>query len=107
MSKPSRKQTTTKYFEFKNLNLTLSRRSCLTFWYQIVYQKAVLRVKIDDNLVSKIIGHQVFNKWIKATINLDIIKVPNIKFIGYIRGNWEGGLAIDEISLTEGTCTGL
>ncbi|CAC5403050.1 unnamed protein product [Mytilus coruscus] len=103
-------RTTTAYMDFHNHDISLSGFSCLTFWYHMyiynAYRKEGLNVTIGDTLVWTKFGNQD-NKWIKATIDLDFRKISNIKFIGFLGGFWSDDIAIDDISLTEGTCKGL
>lgn len=100
----------TAYYIFNNLDIRLSGNSCLTFWYHMYiynsYRKEGINVKIDDKIVWTKFGNQD-NKWIKAAIDLDTRKISNITFIGFL--NYYGGkhIAIDDISLTEGTCEGM
>lgn len=101
---------TTASFEIHNLYIKLSGISCLTFWYHMYiynyYRKEGLHVKIDDTLVWTKLDNQR-NNWIKATIDLNLRKISKIKFIGFLGGYWRDGIAIDDISLTEGTCKGM
>ncbi|CAC5403053.1 unnamed protein product [Mytilus coruscus] len=101
---------TTAYFIFHNLEIRLSGISCLTFWYHMyIYnanRKEGINVTIGDKLVWTKFGNQG-NKWIKAAINLDIRNISNIKFIGFLGRYWGKRMAIDDISLTGGTCEGL
>ncbi|XP_071130565.1 uncharacterized protein [Mytilus edulis] len=101
---------TAAYFEIRNLDIKLSGISCLTFWYHMysfyAHRKEGLKVKIDDTLVWMNFDNQ-HNTWIKATIDLDLRKISKIKFIGFLGDNWSDDIAVDDISLTEGTCQGL
>ncbi|CAG2242738.1 unnamed protein product [Mytilus edulis] len=71
-----------------------------------VYSQEGIHVTIDDKIIWTIVGNQD-NKWIKAAIDLDVRKLSIIKFKGFLRRNWGNHVALDDISLTEGTCEGL
>lgn len=102
-------EETTTYLEFQNFDLRhVSGNVCLTFWYRMLvhagYRKEGLNVTIADKLFWTQFGNQE-HKWNKGTIDLNNIIISSIKFIG-ILGSRGSNLAIDDISLTKGTCDG-
>lgn len=101
---------------FFSPNLHASDNSCFIFWY-LMYMYAssayesdmgTLRVYKDiiqtDRIVWEVSGNQRY-KWIKAAID---IHQGDFKIIFEgIRGSSEkSDIAIDDISLTKGTCSG-
>ncbi|XP_052069283.1 MAM and LDL-receptor class A domain-containing protein 2-like [Mytilus californianus] len=100
------------YLEFQNVNLHVSGNFCLTFWYHMYhdedYEMERLNVTFDNELVWTDYANQD-NKWKRAMIDLQNRMNMSIKFIGILGSNWwnDIDIAIDDISLAEGTCTGL
>lgn len=98
------------YMDFHKLNLSLSGNSCLTFWYHMyiysAYRMGGLNVTIDGTLVWTTIGNRI-KKWVKATIDIDFRKIFYIKFSGFAGDYWGNYIAIDDISLKDGTCKGM
>lgn len=99
------------YLEYRNVNLPAPGHFCLTFWYHMFdqdYGKERLNVTLDDEIVWSKYGNRD-NKWKKGTIDLRSRNTFSINFIGIFRGNSEHAvnIAVDDISLTKGTCKGM
>lgn len=93
-----------------NFKIKFSENSCLTFWYHMNFDMSYgaegLTVTTSDEVVwSKF--ENMGNKWIKAAITLHINKTSNIKFTGFLGSYIENDIAIDDISLKQGTCEGM
>lgn len=105
-------EDTVAILEFQRVDLNGRENFCLTFWYHLYqdsdYMKETLNVTLDNELAWTENVNQE-NKWRKGTIDLHNKTNMSIKFIGILGSNYLNNtdIAIDDISLAEGTCTGM
>lgn len=110
-AKNGRENETARFF---SPNLHASDNSCFTFWY-IMYASytyksdmGTLRVYKDsiqtDRIVWEVSGNQRYG-WIKAAIDIHQGDFKII-FEGIRGSSKRSDIAIDDISLTKGTCSG-
>ncbi|XP_013409923.1 MAM and LDL-receptor class A domain-containing protein 1 isoform X1 [Lingula anatina] len=91
-------------------NLNVTGTICVSFWYHMYgVEMGYLKVYRDTGVVRSpimVLSGNKGNKWLQATITLTNVQPAYKVAFQAIRGrNYRSDVAIDDISITEGTCS--